>query len=379
MALRVAALVASTLLHGSVGQDWFVSPTGDDSAAGTSPTTAWRTPQRAAAALENRPRPLTTNATIHIAPGLYIMQTPLLLGPATGGDDLTQVEWVGYGSDNAIFSGATPVPGPWEAVPSSPGVFSASLVGGGSLALVRRLYCPDESCARTGNGSLGPARQLASTPVLIHAGIDANTSCIVAAPGELDGLAPEAFTVAQLALWHAWATSVNSVVYWNASNRTLCAHGPLGDPYNPLAYAQSLSRYAVYNLQVGWGVRWPLWCVARCSNAVSHLCRIRRFSSRGDSFMTASTGPLSTQRCLVCTSEAIASFTVHDISGSPIHAGENPMSWSPGALLAETLPVVVDIAGARSVALSGNVSIRHAAANLEAYCISRGGPGGPAV
>jgi hypothetical protein len=250
---RVAAgaLLVLATLRSATGQEWYISPTGDDAAVGTSPETAWRTPQRAAAALGNRARPLTSNATIHVAAGLYVLQAPLLLGPASGGDDSTHVAWITDEGGWATFSGATPVPGPWQAVPGSPGVYSATLAGGSSLALVRRLYCADESCAGTGNASIGPARQLASTPVLIHEGIDANTSCVVAAAGDFDNLPLTAFSGAQLVLWHAWATSVNAVTSWNAANRTLCAHGPLGDPYNPLAYAQSLSRYAVYNLQVG--------------------------------------------------------------------------------------------------------------------------------
>ena len=59
-------------------------------------------------------------------------------------------------------------------------------------------------------------------------------------------------------------------------------------------------------------------------------------------------------------------------SAAPLAVGENPSGWAPGALAAEALPVVLDVAGASFVSFSGNLSVRHGAANLEAYCISRG-------
>lgn len=58
---------------------------------------------------------------------------------------------------------------------------------------------------------------------------------------------------------------------------------------------------------------------------------------------------------------------------SLVIVGEDPTTWLPGALLAEALPVVVDVAGARGVSFSGNLSVRHGAANLEAFCVNRNG------
>ena len=233
-------------------QSFYVSPSGNDLNSGMSPNTPWKTPQRAAEALSNRSRPLTLNATVHLAAGLYTLSQSLVLGPDTGGDGTTFVSWIGGGADGrAILSGAAAITGPWSTAPKSTRVFTAKVTPGSSnLALVRRLYCPDDECTTTGNASMGPARQLASTAVLTHAGVDANTSCLFAAAGDLDGLSSADFEGSQLVLWHAWATSTNAAVSWNASNKTLCVRGPLGDPYNPLAYAQSLSRYAVHNLQV---------------------------------------------------------------------------------------------------------------------------------
>ena len=56
-----------------------------------------------------------------------------------------------------------------------------------------------------------------------------------------------------------------------------------------------------------------------------------------------------------------------------VTVGEDPTTWLPGALLAEALPVVIDVAGARGISFSGNLSVRHGAANLEAFCVDRNG------
>jgi hypothetical protein len=263
---------------------------------------------------------------------LYLLDAPLVLDATTGGDAATTVKWDGGsgGGGLAVLSGAAPIAGPWVASAASRGVFTAALPprapGAATVGFVRRLYCGDDLCAATGNSTLGPVRALASTPVLTHAGVSANFSLLVAAAGDLDGFAPAAFADAQLVLWHAWATSVNAVAGWLPANRTLFARGALGDHFNPLAYAQSLDRYAIHNLQ--------------------------------------SPSALEPGRFFFNSSARTVSYAAL--------AGEAPGAFAAGALLAESLPVVLDVAGASRVTFSGALSVRHGAADLESRCLSGG-------
>ena len=56
----------------------WVSPTGSDSASGTSSTTPFKTPQRAADAVAALPRPLPSGGvTVHISPGMYELNQTL--------------------------------------------------------------------------------------------------------------------------------------------------------------------------------------------------------------------------------------------------------------------------------------------------------------
>ena len=265
---------------------------------------------------------------MHLAAGLYMLDTPLVLDATMGGDAATTVTWDGGRGAPAVLSGAAPIAGPWSLV--APGVFSAALpprrAPNASVAFVRRLYCSDDACAATGNASLGPVRALASTAVLTHAGVCASCSSLVAAAGDLDGFSPAAFADAQLVLWHAWATSVNAVAEWLPANRTLFARGALGDRFNPLAFAQSLDRYAIHNL-----------------HAPSALAPGRFFFDA---------------RAWTVTYAALA--------------GEAPAAFAPGALLAESLPVVLDVAGASRITFSGALAVRHGAADLESACLHSG-------
>jgi hypothetical protein len=316
--LAAAALAALPLpCHSSI--DFYISPQGDDSRGGTTPAQAWRSPGRAAAAVAFLPRPLVDDVVVHVASGSYFLSETLILATLEGGDAQHSVTWLGPDDGStAILSAGWPVPGPWVPVAGATGVFTAPVVdanGAGASTFVRRMYSTNASDPTL-------VRSLASTPIMAYASVETNVSQVVLQPGQLPQ-PPSALADAFLVLWHAWATSINHIIAWNPANNTISAAGPLGDHYNPLS--GSFNRYAIQNIA-----------------DVASL-------APGEFIFSPANGS-ATYRAL---------------------PGENPAAWPSGYLIAESLPIVVDVKSSTNIAFV-NISFRHSAAALEQQCLSQG-------
>lgn len=90
----------------------WVSPTGSDSSSGTSPTTPFKTPQRAADAVAALPRPLSAGGvTVHVAPGVYeLNQTLQFDARHSGTSSASRVSFVA--SDPASLDADSPQASP---------------------------------------------------------------------------------------------------------------------------------------------------------------------------------------------------------------------------------------------------------------------------
>lgn len=85
--MRPACLLLSLLLSASLlGRDFYVSPSGDDAVPGTSPERAFRTPERALAAMRQaREEEATVPVTMTLLPGTYRLAEALVLDAALSG------------------------------------------------------------------------------------------------------------------------------------------------------------------------------------------------------------------------------------------------------------------------------------------------------
>ena len=102
--------------------DFYVSPTGSDSNAGTSATAAFQTLPKAQQAVRSKlAGTLNDNITVHVGSGTYTLSTPLKFTADDSGKGGFSVNWVGSG---AVVSGGLRVSN-WAA--GSNGVYSASV------------------------------------------------------------------------------------------------------------------------------------------------------------------------------------------------------------------------------------------------------------
>ena len=113
-----SAFVFSLLLAGAVSvsaaTDIHVSPTGDDSNAGTAaaPLQTLSAAQKAVRLAKAQGLP-DGGITVYLHGGVYRLQQPLVLGPDDSGAAGRPITWKAASGEKAVISGATPVTG-WE-------------------------------------------------------------------------------------------------------------------------------------------------------------------------------------------------------------------------------------------------------------------------
>ncbi|NEA57341.1 fibronectin type III domain-containing protein [Streptomyces sp. SID13666] len=138
--LAAVAAFATTGISPAAGapaaasRDVYVSPAGDDHAAGTTKHPV-RTLEHARDLARARAGHLTADLTVHLAPGTYRQSKPLVLDARDSGSNGHRVIWDGAGS--AVISGGRQVTG-WHQVAGRPGLWSAPAPSG--LTNTRQLY-----------------------------------------------------------------------------------------------------------------------------------------------------------------------------------------------------------------------------------------------
>lgn len=133
-AFATTGITAAAGAPAATSPDVYVSPGGDDHAAGTA-THPVRTLEHARDLVRGRAAHLTADLTVHLAPGTYRQSKPLVLDARDSGSDGHRVVWDGAGS--AVISGGRQVTG-WHQVPGRPGLWAAPAPGG--LTNTRQLY-----------------------------------------------------------------------------------------------------------------------------------------------------------------------------------------------------------------------------------------------
>src|SRR4051812_22646259 len=73
----------------------FVSPTGDDANAGTSPRTPLRTPERARDVVRSMNQAMTADIVVTLLPGTYRLARPLELDARDSGTGGHRIIWTG--------------------------------------------------------------------------------------------------------------------------------------------------------------------------------------------------------------------------------------------------------------------------------------------
>ncbi|MEV0070556.1 fibronectin type III domain-containing protein [Amycolatopsis sp. NPDC050768] len=115
-------------------QDVYVAPGGSDSAPGTAAHPI-RTVARAQQLARDRAPHLTTDLTIHLAPGVFRLDKPLTLDARDSGTGGHRIIW--QGSGRTVLSGGRQVTG-WRPVPGHAGLFAAPEPAG--MDNTRQLY-----------------------------------------------------------------------------------------------------------------------------------------------------------------------------------------------------------------------------------------------
>jgi hypothetical protein len=132
IAVYIAAPAGATPNSGA--QDVWVAPNGSDAAPGTASHPV-RTLQHARDLVRSRAAHLTSDLTVHLAPGTFRLNQPLALDARDSGGNGHRIIW--QGSGNTVISGGLQVSG-WHPVAGSPGLFSAPAPAG--LDNTRQLY-----------------------------------------------------------------------------------------------------------------------------------------------------------------------------------------------------------------------------------------------
>lgn len=132
--LTVFAASAGTAGADRFSQDVYVAPWGTDQGPGTAFLPA-RTPQHARDLVRARIRGMTGDITVHLAPGVYRMDEPLVLDTRDSGVNGHKVIW--QGSGETVLNGGKQVIG-WHQVPGKPGLLEAPAPAG--LDNTRQLY-----------------------------------------------------------------------------------------------------------------------------------------------------------------------------------------------------------------------------------------------
>jgi hypothetical protein len=120
--------------RGGSRQDVYVTPRGSDSAPGTQFRPV-RTVERAQELVRQRASRLTTDLTVHLAPGVFRLEKPLVLDSRDSGANGHRIIW--QGSGQTVLSGGRQVTG-WSPVPGRTGLYSAPEPAG--MDNTRQLY-----------------------------------------------------------------------------------------------------------------------------------------------------------------------------------------------------------------------------------------------
>jgi hypothetical protein len=142
------------LLSGSlVAADFYVSPDGDDSAAGTQ-AAPFRTPARAALAVRGVNSALTADLHVYLRGGAYYLPSALSLGLADGGSGGYFVRWSAYAGETPVLHKGAAVTG-WAMHDAAKNIWSAPLPAG--VADARQAYVNGARMNSTNTGSGLPA------------------------------------------------------------------------------------------------------------------------------------------------------------------------------------------------------------------------------
>jgi len=316
--LKLSLLASVFCAVQSAPLDWYVSPSGDDGNSGSA-SSPFATPGRALAALAaaaGGAGGCGGDATIHLSAGEWYLSSPLVLDGAhtCGGGWATRLVGAGARAAGAAGGGTVLSAGAllrgWAAV--APGVYSAPAPPG--AAFVRALFA---------RGASPPAarRLLQRSAVMTAAAV--GQWGVRWAAGDAPAEPGSAYAEAEVVIWHQWTNSQNKIAQINAT--TVTPVGTAGDPF----------------FSAG-GKRWALQNVA---------------------------APL-----------ALAPGQFYFARGQIVYAalpGEDPTAPGGLQLIAELLPQALIIGGSSAAApVTGvavaNLTIAHAAAALEAQCLSSG-------
>lgn len=317
--MRALSLVASLACARAL--DFFVSPSGSDATGSGSAASPWATPLPAlpAIAAAKVGGLLPTDVTVHLASGVYFLPAPLNFTAASGGDGTHTVTFCGPADPAAapaVLSAGVPVAGPWAAVAGAAGVFSAPfphwapLFGG---KMVRQAW----------DAATGARLPLARSPIGYAKAAGDWGAALPAGTLTPEG-APGLIAQAELVLYHNWVSSQNRIASVNISNSSVFVAGVAGDPFFG---AGGTLRFALQNVPDA----------AALAPGSFFVDRIGR------------------------------TLTLRPAGGA---------APAPGAVIIEAMNEPVLLSGAPGAPVVGvslvNLTVAHAAAELEASCLGDG-------
>ena len=301
----------------SAALDFFVSPAGSDATGTGTEANPWASPFPALPAISAAKQngALPSDVTVHLAGGTYFLPSTLAFTPACGGDGTHTVTLSGPAdpaAPPAVLSGGAPIPA-WAPAPGgAPGVFTAPLPRG--VAFVRQMW----------DAATGARLPLARSAVGFAVSVGQWGAQLP--PGALTPAVAPSLAEAELVIWHNWVSSQNKIRVVNVTNSTILVRGEAGDPFFG---AGGTYRYALQNVA----------------------------------------DPL-----------ALAPGSFYVAGGALFYKPVGGGAPGAGAIIAEAVPEVVALRGATAAApvagvVLANLTIAHAAADLEGSCMG-GGCGG---
>jgi hypothetical protein len=353
-ALSLVALAGALLLASAASSSapftFYLSPTGDDSNSGMTPSSPWKTVQRAQAGIVAVRRgnggTLPSDVLVSLASGTYFLadsgQGPLNISAADGGDaGGSSVTYAGPPSgDPAILSAGTVVSG-WTALAGSPGVFTAPLPSSPSFPssafFVRQLFAiapgnpnpprpvdPSRASANATAIPTSPSRRLLVSTDTLVANFT-NQSIVVFQPGQITSPLA-AYAQAEVRVYHNWISATNKIAAIDVATNTITLVGQGGDPF----FNAGGKRFAFQNVADP-AALFP-----------------------GSFFYDSATKTI-TYRAL---------------------PGEDPTDAAALTMVVECLPVAVLLSGTPAAPVSNvvlaNLTVAHTAAVLEQACMSGG-------
>ena len=315
---RLLVPVIAALCAISTGAlDFYVSTTGSDSNDG-SLNAPWATPFPAlnAIAAAKSAGVLPSSVVVHIASGTYFLSRTLNITAAAGGDGVGHTVTFAGPADPAappaVLSAGAPVNAKWNAVPSAPGVFSAPApAGAAGLSMVRQMW----------DAATGTRIPLSRSPISYAAAVGQWGAAWT--PADFPLADARALTSeSEIVLWHNWVTSQNKIDVVNVSNCSVKALGMAGDPF---------------------------------------------FGAGGNFRVALQNVPLPS-----ALAPGSFFFSFRDLYYRPVSGVAPP----PNSLIVEAVPEAVVISGSAAAPVVGvtlaNLTVAHAAADLESSCIYGG-------